>query len=79
MNSPLTLYQNAVLRAQQQDWDLATAALDAAYRAAPPLELSLDDCQTLRRHRDELAVVGQQLPCLTPTLQLFSRFLSLSA
>ncbi|UBV44562.1 hypothetical protein LAJ19_17455 (plasmid) [Deinococcus taeanensis] len=79
MSPVLTLYRNAVLCAQQQDWDLATAALDAAYNAAPPAELSLEDCRTLKRHSDDLALVGQHLPCLTPTIQLFSRFLSISA
>lgn len=79
MTSTLTLYRNAVLCAQQQNWDLAVAVLDAAYKARPPAELSVEECQTLWPHSDELAVVGQQLPCLTPTLQLFSRFLTISA
>ncbi|MXV20001.1 hypothetical protein [Deinococcus xianganensis] len=79
MTSTMTLYRNAVLCAQQENWEFAAAALDAAYRNLPPAALSVEECRTLKLHSDELAVVGQQLPCLAPTLQLFSRFLTISA
>lgn len=77
MSAALTFYREAVLCAQQQAWDQATVHLTSAFDVAPPSQLSAEDCQALACYSDDLAYIGQGLPCLTPTLQLFARFVAL--
>lgn len=77
MTQNLTMYTEAALCARRNAWELAATSLHSAYQAVPPLALSDEECAHLQPYSDDLAIVGQRLPSLTPTLQLFVRFRAL--
>ena len=79
MSHTITLYRQAALHAQAHNWPQATASLHCAYRDAPPDHLTDEDCQHLWPYLDDLAVVGQQLPCLRGTIRLLTRLRDLAS
>ena len=79
MSVSLNLYYRSAQSAQQQALSEAMSLLEQAFTAQPPANLTDDECRALKQLDDDLTFIGQQLPCVVPTLQLLRRWQCLSA